>query len=245
MSLVRAVLTSSQAWANQLACTPPNPTPPNQRYHTEQHWILQIAPLIFRIHQYLAYGCALFEILSYLITLAPSSFSLPPLPLLPDPQQNPITLTPLAFIGVVCVLLGTYIRLDCFKALGALFTFDLTIHPSHTLITSRFYSYVRHPSYTGSLMVVAGLIMTHLTAGSWLCEVGPLAVAAHGLNHLFATNLKGALVAAVVATLWWIWTFSVGVSRARAEDAQMLKVFGQEWEQWAAEVAWWFFPGII
>lgn len=180
-----------------------------------------------------------------MVTLAPPSFSLPPLPFLPDPQQNRLCLTPLALLGVVSVILGTYIRLDCFRALGTLFTFDLTLHPSHTLITSRFYSYVRHPAYTGSLLVVAGLIMTHLTVGSWLLECGPLAVAAKILTSAFATSVKAPFLSAAFATLWWTWTVSVGFSRARAEDAQMRKVFGQEWENWAADVGWWFFPGII
>ena len=87
--------------------------------------------------------------------------------------------------------------------------------------------------------------MTHLTAGSWLAECGPLAVGARVINAAWGTGIKGTFLAAFLATLWWIWTFTVGVSRCRAEDAQMRKVFGDEWESWAAEVAWWFFPGII
>lgn len=130
----------------------------------------------------------------------------------------------------MAVVLGTYIRLDCFRTLGQLFTFDLTVLPEHKLVTSRFYAYVRHPAYTGSILLVAGLAFSHLTEGSWMTECGPL-------------RIPGASI--VVWALWWTWTLSVGVSRAEAEDKQMKKLFKTEWETYAANVPWWFFPGLI
>jgi len=132
-------------------------------------------------------------------------------------------------MGVLAVVLGSYIRLDCFKALGELFTFDLTVQPNHRLITSRFYGYVRHPAYTGSMLLVIGLALSHLTEGSWLTECGPL-------------NAHGSAV--VVWAGWWMWTLAVGLSRAAAEDKQMQKLFQGEWERYAANVPWWFFPGL-
>jgi len=148
----------------------------------------------------------------------------------PLPSSNPIHVTPSFIIGVVAVVLGSYIRLDCFKALGQMFTFDLTIHPEHTLVTNRFYAYVRHPAYTGSLLLVGGLTLSHLTKGSWLTECGLL-------------NASGS--ALVVWALWWVWTLCVGISRAQAEDRQMRKLFKDEWDAYAANVPWWFFPGIV
>lgn len=124
-------------------------------------------------------------------------------------------------------MLGTYIRLDCFRALGRLFTFDLTILPNHKLITDRFYAYVRHPAYTGSMLLIIGLTLSHLTPGSWLTE--------RCIPHFGAF---------VVATLWWAWTWSVGISRADAEDKEMKKLFNGEWDAYAARVPWWFFPGL-
>lgn len=85
-------------------------------------------------------------------------------------SQPYIRVTPVFIIGVLTACLGTYIHLDCFHTLGQLFTFDLTILPEHKLITRRFYGYVRHPSYTGSMLLVAGLTFSHLTKGSWLTE---------------------------------------------------------------------------
>ncbi|KAM6496509.1 hypothetical protein JOM56_006982 [Amanita muscaria] len=243
MSLVRATLTVVQAVANHMAFTPPNPSNTKQRYHTEEWWVLQIAPFIFKCHLITLWVCALFETLLYLSSLL--STPLPNLPL-PTPLQlflhplfklffpsstSSIHVTPFFLIGTLSILLGAYIRLDCFRALGQLFTFDLTVHPQHRLITTRFYAYVRHPAYTGSLLLVAGIAFAHLSEGAWLTECGPLSLVP-GLNVL-------------VWTLWWVWTLSVGVSRVVAEDQQMKKLFQNEWDQYAVMVPWWFFPGIL
>ncbi|KAF9456888.1 hypothetical protein BDZ94DRAFT_1176712 [Collybia nuda] len=234
MSLTRVSLVIAQALCNQLACTPPNPTPSKGRYHTDELYILQIAPLIFKIHQFIIWFCAAFEILFYLATVLPFPSTLPISPstlFCPLPPQNPVVYaTPLFIIGVLAVALGTYIRIDCFRTLGKLFTFDLTVHPEHKLVTSRFYAYVRHPAYTGSILVVAGLAFSHLTSGSWMTACGPLRVPG---------------TAMLVWALWWVWTLCVGVSRAEAEDKQMQKLFKDEWETYAAQVPWWFFPGVI
>ncbi|KAF8815061.1 hypothetical protein BYT27DRAFT_7080969 [Phlegmacium glaucopus] len=231
MSFSRVALVTVQAFCYQIALTPPNPTPSKGRYHTKQLYILQIAPLIFKIQQFITWGWAIFEILYYLRVVLPISS---PVPLVTSviclPPQPNVRLTPSFIIGVIAVILGTYIRLDCFKTLGHLFTFDLTIHPEHKLVTSRFYAYVRHPAYTGSLLLVFGLAFSHLTRGSWMTECGPL---------------RASTSAIVVWALWWLWTLSVGISRADAEDKQMRKLFPEEWDAYAAVVHWWFFPGLI
>ncbi|KAF8874995.1 hypothetical protein BD779DRAFT_1613496 [Infundibulicybe gibba] len=229
MSLVRSVLVIFQAFCNQRACTPPNPTPKSGRYHTKELYILQIAPFIFKVHQFITWICAIFEVISYVLTVLSPPSTLPH-PLVCLAATPNIRTSPFFVIGVLAVALGTYIRLDCFRALGPLFTFDLTVLPAHRLITTRFYAYVRHPAYAGSILLVAGLAFSHLTAGSWMTECGPL----HSGRSAY-----------VVWALWWLWTLAVGVSRAAAEDKQMRKIFSQEWEAYAAKVHWWFFPGII
>ena len=184
-----------------------------------------------QIQQFITWGWAIFEVLYYLRVVVPITS---PTPFVTSiiclPPQPNIRLTPSFVIGVIAVILGTYIRLDCFKTLGQLFTFDLTIHPEHKLVTSRFYAYVRHPAYTGSLLLVFGLAFSHLTRGSWMRECGPL---------------RASSSAIVVWALWWLWTLSVGISRAAAEDRQMRKLFPEEWDAYAAAVHWWFFPGLI
>jgi protein-S-isoprenylcysteine O-methyltransferase Ste14 len=251
MSLIRVSLVLLQALANSLACTPPNKTQDKRRYHKEELYILQIAPFVFKvrrsffqyvylmltrllrrqIHMTIAWICALFESLYFLSEyFSLSSHSPMSSAVICPKSSNPNIHTSSIFVmGVVAVALGSYIRLDCFKALGELFTFDLTVHPNHRLITSRFYGYVRHPAYTGSMLMIMGLGLSHLTTGSWLTECGPL-------------NATGSAI--VVCAAWWMWTLAVGLSRAAAEDAQMKKLFPDEWEKYAANVQWWFFPGL-
>ena len=66
--------------------------------------------------------------------------------------------TSLFFVGAFVVALGGYIRYSCFRALGRLFTFEMSIRDEHKLITNGPYSVVRHPSYTGALLTVIGII---------------------------------------------------------------------------------------
>lgn len=55
MSLARATLVIVQALTNHWACTPPNPTQQKSRYHTEELYILQIAPLVFKVSCFIIY----------------------------------------------------------------------------------------------------------------------------------------------------------------------------------------------
>ncbi|KAE9406831.1 hypothetical protein BT96DRAFT_954682 [Gymnopus androsaceus JB14] len=231
MSLVRVSLVVVQALSNHWACTPPNPTQEKSRYHKEELYILQIAPLIFKIHMTVLWICAFFEIVYYISTVVPLTSVSPIASTIVCPHTSDpfLRASPMFIIGIIAVCLGSYIRLDCFKTLGQLFTFDLTVHPAHKLITSRFYSWVRHPAYTGSMLLVAGLAFSHLTEGSWLTECGPL---------------RSSGSAIVVWAAWWVWTLAVGISRAEAEDKQMQKLFPDEWEKYATNVPWWFFPGL-
>ncbi|KAF9254286.1 hypothetical protein L218DRAFT_886621, partial [Marasmius fiardii PR-910] len=107
-------------------------------------------------------------------------------------------------------------------------TFDLTFQEDHKLVTDRFYGYVRHPAYTGSLLLVLGITFSHLTRGAWFVEMLP----------------NPDLLRVICTTVWWCWCVSVGVSRAQAEDKQMHKQFGEEWEKYRDSVGWWFFPGV-
>ena len=64
--------------------------------------------------------------------------------------------TPMTIIGASLVVFGSLLRLTCFRTLGQLFTFDLTLFPKHTLVTAGPYGFVRHPAYLGSLLVFLG-----------------------------------------------------------------------------------------
>ncbi|KAG0694770.1 hypothetical protein DFH29DRAFT_958723 [Suillus ampliporus] len=234
MSLIlRCSLVIAQAFCNQIACTPPNKTSSKLRYHTDEAFVLQIAPLIFKVHTILLWLGAAYEVLATFNHFSGLSLSMQ-LPTHIDSAFCPAErtqnlVTPLFLLGVMMVALGMFIRVHCFHELGQFFTFDLTIHPEHKLVTSGLYKYVRHPAYTGSLLVIAGIILSHLTPGSWANECGILGPVSSGL----------------LGATWWIWAVSVGVSRVYAEDNELRKLFASEWDAYAAEVKFWFVPGLM
>jgi len=146
----------------------------------------------------------------------------------PDPR---IRITVLFVIGVVLVLLSTFILLHCYRVLGRHFTYHLTIRDQHELIMSGLYNYVRHPSYSGTLLLIIGIPLSLVTSGSWLTECG------------FANPSGVFLIAGWSA--WWVWAFAACVRRAKAEDSQLRKEFGEKWDEYAARVHWWFVPGVL
>lgn len=77
--------------------------------------------------------------------------------------------TYLFFLGAFMITLGGCIRYSCFRALGRLFTFEMSIRDEHELITDGPYSVVRHPSYTGALLTLIGIICWHSSPVRILC----------------------------------------------------------------------------
>lgn len=178
------------------------------------------------------------EVLS-LLPLYSSSLSLPsPLQsLFPATPSVNHRVTPLFILGTAAILLGSYIRNTCFSTLGKLFTFTLTIQKDHFLVTTGPYSVVRHPAYTGSLLLVFGMPIAHVTAGSALVELGIV-------KNIADAGWGGLAVAAVWAA-WWAWGVGCATRRCIAEDEEMRKMFGKEWEEYAKKVRWWFIPGVF
>lgn len=77
-------------------------------------------------------------------------------------------------LGSVMVVLGACLRRTCYATLGQLFTFDLSIRKEHKLVTAGPYRFVRHPSYTGAILVGIGATLCHFSPGSWLVECSGL-----------------------------------------------------------------------
>ncbi|KAF9644887.1 hypothetical protein BDM02DRAFT_829359, partial [Thelephora ganbajun] len=48
------------------------------------------------------------------------------------------------------------LRLFSFRTLGRHFTYQLAILPSHKLVTTGPYAYIRHPSYVALPLIVSG-----------------------------------------------------------------------------------------
>jgi protein-S-isoprenylcysteine O-methyltransferase Ste14 len=68
--------------------------------------------------------------------------------------------------GLVLIFLGLAIRWTAILTLRKHFTVNVNIGDSHQLIDTGIYHFVRHPSYTGSLVSFLGL---GLTFSNWLC----------------------------------------------------------------------------
>jgi protein-S-isoprenylcysteine O-methyltransferase Ste14 len=59
--------------------------------------------------------------------------------------------------GVTLIAAGIALRLWSIITLGRFFQYQIQIQPGHQVVTSGPYRYVRHPSYTGITLVLAGI----------------------------------------------------------------------------------------
>lgn len=71
----------------------------------------------------------------------------------------------LEFIGLAIIVLGMLIRFIAVKQLGRFFTVDVTIREDHQLLQTGLYKFLRHPSYTGSLLSFFGF---GLSLNNWI-----------------------------------------------------------------------------
>jgi protein-S-isoprenylcysteine O-methyltransferase Ste14 len=69
------------------------------------------------------------------------------------------------YTGLMLVLTGMFIRIFAIRTLGKFFTVNLGIKNDHQLIKKGMYKYIRHPSYTGSLLSFLGL---GLSLNNWI-----------------------------------------------------------------------------
>ena len=136
-----------------------------------------------------------------------------------------------AAIGLTLIALGTWIRLMTYRHMGRFFRMEASIQKDHELIVSGPYSVVRHPSYTGLILVLGGLVPWHLSKGSWIMESG-----------LWNTML-GKLLVVLYFSFMIIITFC-GLARMSKEDIGLRNQFGKEWDDWAKRVPYSIFPGI-
>jgi protein-S-isoprenylcysteine O-methyltransferase Ste14 len=60
-------------------------------------------------------------------------------------------------IGIIVFAIGFIIRWTAIYQLGKMFTVDVVISDTHTLKTSGLYKIVRHPSYSGLILIIGGL----------------------------------------------------------------------------------------
>jgi protein-S-isoprenylcysteine O-methyltransferase Ste14 len=71
----------------------------------------------------------------------------------------------ISYVGLLLIVSGMAIRFIAIRTLGKFFTVDLGIAHNHRLVNKGIYKYIRHPSYTGSLLSFLGL---GLSFNNWI-----------------------------------------------------------------------------
>ena len=61
--------------------------------------------------------------------------------------------------GIVLIIAGIGLRAWSIASLGRFFQYQITVQPGHQVVTKGPYRYVRHPSYTGIALVLAGIAL--------------------------------------------------------------------------------------
>ena len=137
--------------------------------------------------------------------------------------------SPERLLGFTLILVGTGIRIACYRRMAKNFTFELAVREDHKLITSGPYAFVRHPAYGSGCAVLLGSILFNLGRGSWWAEC------------------------AVVDS--WMW-LGVGVAqvvyaalfahgayrRCLVEDEALKEHFKSQWVSWAKNTPYRMFP---
>ncbi|KAG7449854.1 uncharacterized protein BT62DRAFT_928602 [Guyanagaster necrorhizus] len=249
-SLVPLTFLYLAAYLNQRAVTPPKfATPPpvasNEAIPTERRTLLErtiyrnVAVTNF-IQKAIVWTIAGTEIVSLVLSKWIPSWRLSGIGLrflfMPDGHPERIwqvngPLPLLLVLGTTLVILGGVIRLICFRTMGEMFTFEHTVKKEHRLMTTGPYSFVRHPSYTGMIMILVGTGLWQACPGSWTRESG------------YLQAWPGAFCAA--AGILWLGTLCMAfILRSSEEDAVLSKQFGEEWNEWAKIVRYRLVPGV-
>lgn len=82
-----------------------------------------------------------------------------------------------ALTGTIIYVTGFIIRWIAIYQLGKMFTVDVAIANEHTLKTSGLYQLVRHPSYLGLILIIAGLGLCLNSLLSFIIMFVPIFVA--------------------------------------------------------------------
>lgn len=109
------------------------------------------------------------------------------------------SLTMYRAIALGLFLGGFAIRWSSIITLGRLFTVDVAIHRDHTLVDRGCYKYIRHPSYTGLLMIFLGLSVSLENWLSLCAIVVPTTLAILNRISKEEAALRGALGDSYVA----------------------------------------------
>ncbi|KAI0356764.1 ICMT-domain-containing protein [Trametes cingulata] len=219
--------------AEYIAYTPPNP-PPKKEETTKYNGgdlISYIAAAASRLALAFAWSIHGFEIAALLARDARTPAASAVLAFLfkrPSDVRR-LSLDKTFLLGLSSLIFGAALRKTCYITLGRHFTFQLALLKEHRLVTAGPYSYVRHPSYTGMVASVGGMLVAQLAPGGWIRESGVL-----------ETKRGKAVVG--TWTLWLTWLIVAMLRRVPKEDEVLRREFGAQWEEWASRVRYALVP---
>ena len=95
--------------------------------------------------------------------------------------------------GTLVMIAGSLLRRHCWKMLGASFTGDVRASADQQVVTRGAYAILRHPSYTGGILIMSGV---GIALGSWASAV-LLAVVSFAVYSYRIAVEERALLAAI------------------------------------------------
>ncbi|KAF9458767.1 hypothetical protein BDZ94DRAFT_1269811 [Collybia nuda] len=235
MSLLKLPLLVIDAISMRMNATPPNPPQPLSEHiipDWRENFLKSLAwpSMALRAMYWLVGAIEVIVILASKIPSNPYSEYVLTVFIFNGASPHLLRITPLFLIGNVIGLFGTFLRLKCYRTLGRLFTFELCIQKDHRLVVDGPYAFIRHPSYTGLILSIAGYYCNH-ASGSWVRECGVMDTIAGKVM----LSIWLSIAAAVVFSL---------LLRVPREDKILETRFGGEWLEWAQKVRYKLVPGI-
>ncbi|KAJ6605586.1 hypothetical protein DFH09DRAFT_1422875 [Mycena vulgaris] len=222
---------------SDIICMRITATPPNPPLAPAQH-VVYIPDWRERFLRHLAWPCVFLRAISHTLNILqiclilawhnPTGAISTLIRRCASPASDPacsmrLGITPVFALGTGITLVGTILRVLCYRTLGRHFTFELSLQKEHKLITGGPYAIVRHPSYVAMVLTLVGGWMTLALRGSYVWECG----------------LWEDTVGRVMLGLWAVVAGTVVLSlflRVSREDEMLKRCFGAEWEEWARAV---------
>ncbi|KAI0034104.1 hypothetical protein K488DRAFT_46227 [Vararia minispora EC-137] len=236
MSLWKIPFLLSGAVGTWLALTPPNP-PPSKAECTKREGTEKTFGFVVVWHAFIWKVCLLLLVLSslYINCLGRWLSFLASSGLAPYrarvSAESPIA-SAIFLFGWLTTLASGILRDSCYKTLGRMFTYEITLREGHQLVTSGPYNYVRHPSYSGVVLGVVGTLLMNFGPGTWYWTSGIICTLPGTTYTLLWTVMESYVLYGIL-------------SRALIEDDLLKVTFGKEWEDWAARVPYRVIPGVF
>lgn len=139
-----------------------------------------------------------------------------------------LSLSPQFIFGALTMFCGGCLRIWCYKTMGQFFTFNITIKEKHRLVIDGPYAFIRHPGYTGNLLITLAAPLIQVGRGTWVTE-----------GNILST--------------WWIlffvpWlliaTYTVISLHLRipVEEKYLSQIFKEEWDEYQRRVPYRLIP---